>query len=136
SSTMAVTKSIVATTRPPAISAPPSTGVDDGDLAAVAAEGLAAWGRLAASGDLDEVRGLFADDGPQMELFESETGVGGLPYAVTFEEEDRVVTGEEARLNGIVRFVRTGEPTQSFRWTVVLRQSNGEWSIWTVEETH
>ena len=129
--------STVMTTRPTPRSdqAPPTTAADVGDPAVVAAEGLAAWGRLAASGDLDDVRGLFADDGPQMELFESEPGVGGLPYAVTFKEEERVVTGEEARLSGVVRFVRTGEPTQSFRWTVVLRQSGGEWSIWTVEET-
>lgn len=124
----------------PVTEATPSSAVPRADdPGAVAAEGLAAWGRFAVTGDLAEMSGLFAADGPQMTRFEEEAGgfdrVDGPAYSVTFTEEERDVSGDEARLSGIVRFVRTGEPTQSFDWTIVLHRKDEEWTIWTVEET-
>lgn len=107
----------------------------------VVAEGLAAWGRFGVSGDLATVAPWFDDRGPQWEVLRKEApalaedAVGNPPYTVTVE--DAVVAGDrrDLRVEARVRFVRTGEPSQSFRWLVHLRRGDeGLWKIWTVED--
>ena len=103
----------------------------------VTREALAAWGRFAASGDLAVVRAWFALDGPQYGRFAKEArwgGVGGDPYAVTLEVIDELTLPGSAQVTGRVVFVRTGEPSQSFRWSIELVRGDGRWLVWTVDE--
>ncbi len=102
----------------------------------VARRGLEAWGRFAASGDLDEVASWFSS-GPQWERFVEETkrgGVDGVAYSVSLTEVEVSEVEDEAVVLGRVVFVRTGEAAQVFRWRIVLVFEGREWRIWTVEE--
>lgn len=104
-------------------------------------EGLAAWGRFAVSGDLDVLEPWFDNEGPQYGLLAAEAArlaasPLGLPeYSVTMSAPQ---VGEvhhgEASVEGRVVFARTGEPSQSFWWSVLVRRSKVGWRIWTVEE--
>lgn len=116
----------------------PVTG--QGDVLSVVEEAMAAWGRFAVSGDLDEVEPFFAVDGPQYRLFVEESATlaaappGPPPYRVVVEIADVMRDAAETQVEARVRFVRTGEPSQSFRWIIVVRGVGGEWKVWTVEE--
>ena len=102
-------------------------------------EALAAWGRFAASGDLAVVRVWFVPDGPQFERFADEAregGVGGDPYSVTLEVTDALTLQDSAQVTGRVVFVRTGEPSQSFNWSIELVRRDGRWLVWTVDEVN
>ncbi|HEX2154839.1 MAG TPA: hypothetical protein VHL52_12785 [Acidimicrobiia bacterium] len=103
-------------------------------------EGLAAWGRFAVTGDLDQVEPWFWVDGPQYARFVQEAKdlaaqpVGGQAYTVTVEPADVSAAEEDAHVSGRIVFARTGEPSQSFSWVVVLRRGSGMWKIWTVDD--
>lgn len=117
-----------------------SAPTGDGDVPRVVEEALAAWGRFAVSGDLDEVEPFFVVDGPQYRLFVEEAVTlagsppGPPPYRVLVEIFDVVRDVAEVRVEARVRFVRTGEPSQSFRWVIVVRRIGHDWKVWTVEE--
>lgn len=103
----------------------------------VARGGLAAWGRFAASSDLDEVAPWFSPEGPQWERFVEEgegEGVGPPAYIVSLTDQEVSETGREVIVTGRVVFTRTGEASQSYRWRIVLVSDGDEWRIWTVEE--
>lgn len=108
----------------------------------VVEEAMAAWGRFAVSGDLEEVEPFFVVDGPQYRQFVEEAAAlavappGPPPYRVLVETSNVVRDAAEAQVEAGVRFVRTGEPSQSFRWVVVLRIVGDDWKVWTVEEEH
>lgn len=110
------------------------------DPRTVLSDGLAAWGRFAVTGDLDMVAPWFSSDGPQWERFESEAPdlsadpLGDPPYRVTVEAGDPEGDANEMTVEGRVTFVRTGEPSQTFRWRIVLRNETDGWRIWTAEE--
>lgn len=119
-------------------SATSSTLDPKSDPLEVVGEGLEAWGRFGVSKDLADVAGWFHPRGPQFERFEieaSEEPLGGPPYVVDFQPGDTESLGDEMRVSARVVFVRTGEPSQSFDWVIVLRRDDQRWSIWTVEET-
>lgn len=110
------------------------------DPRTVLSDGLEAWGRFGVTGDLDTLAPWFSSDGPQWERFESEAPelsadpLGDPPYRVTVEAGDLKGDAEEMTVVGRVTFVRTGEPSQTFRWRIVLRNETDGWRIWTVEE--
>jgi hypothetical protein len=114
----------------------PVTG--ERDVLSVVEEAMAAWGRFAVSGDLDEVEPFFAVDGPQYRLFVEEAVAlavappGPPPYRVSVETSDLVGDAAEARVEARVRFIRTGEPSQSFRWVIVVRRVGDDWKVWSV----
>lgn len=116
--------------------APPSSP----DARTVLSDGLAAWGRFAVTGNLDTVAPWFSDEGPQWERFASEAPglaadpLGDPPYRVMVEASNMTGDAGEMRVDARVRFVRTGEPSQSFRWQILLRKQSDGWRIWTVEE--
>lgn len=103
-------------------------------------EAMAAWGRFAAGGDLSEVEDWFSADGPQFRRFTEEapallTKPGGEhSYRVTVSELEVVERGDTAEASARVVFVRTGEPSQPFRWDFDLRRSVAGWKVWTVSE--
>lgn len=109
------------------------------DVLTVVTEGLAAWGQFAVSGDLAHVAPWFDAGGPQFAQFEDEAGnlsiepLGNPPYTVLLEDPvvDRI--GADAAVVGRVIFVRTGEPSQSFHWRLVVREGIDGPKIWTVE---
>ncbi|HSJ35311.1 MAG TPA: hypothetical protein VLB85_09675 [Acidimicrobiia bacterium] len=107
------------------------------DPVAVIRQGLAAWGRFAASRDLDDVEPWFAVEGPQYLQFIEEAAtapaVGGPAYSVTFDPLE-VDAADPDRIRGRVVFVRTGEASQGFDWWIVLRRLDSRLQIWTVEE--
>lgn len=125
-STMADTTAVKATVPP-----------GEQDVVAVIRQGLAAWGRFAASGDLGEVEPWFAVEGPQYLQFIEEAGaapaVGGPAYRVTFDPLE-VDGADPDRIRGRVVFVRTGEASQGFDWWIVLRRLDSRLQIWTVEQ--
>lgn len=92
------------------------------------------------TGELGEVDTWFIAGGPQFEQFQEEAvdlaedPPGDPPYTVTVGEPEAEVTDGEARVRARVVFVRTGEPSQSFDWVVVLHRVGEGWRIWTVEE--
>lgn len=111
------------------------------DPMTVVHEGIEAWGLFAVTGDLSVVQPWFSLAGPQYELFEREArgnagiALGGEPYAVTLQDETLTEAGDTAQVRGRVVFVRTGEPSQPFRWTIDLVWESERWLIWTVSET-
>lgn len=121
-------------------SSTPTPVTGQGDVVSVVEEAMAAWGRFAVSGDLDEVEPFFVVDGPQYRLFVEESATlaaaapGPPPYRVLVETFEVLKDAGEERVTARVRFVRTGEPSQSFRWVIVVRRVGGEWKVWTVEE--
>jgi hypothetical protein len=131
-----VTISSPTTTTPPTSVTPATRGPLD-----VVTEGMAAWGRFAAEGDLDTVAPWFSAGGPQWHQFEEEAAdlaavpLGGSPYSVVVDEPAIAGDGEEMRVEARVTFVRTREPSQTFEWIIVLRPEGGGWRIWTVEES-
>lgn len=111
------------------------------DVLPVVEAGLAAWGRFAVTGDLSVLKPWFDVDGPQYRQLAAEAeelaavALGPPPYSVVMS--DAVVVEEavaEVRVRGRVVFVRTGEPSQSFDWEVVVRGAAGQRRIWTVND--
>lgn len=138
SSTITIESTSVATADRTSSTSTSVTG--EGDVTSVIEKAMAAWGRFAVSGDLDEVEPFFVVDGPQYLLFVEEavalaaTPPGPPPYRVLVEIADVMRDAAETQVEAGVRFVRTGEPSQSFRWVIVVRRVRGEWKVWTVEE--
>lgn len=99
---------------------------------------MAAWGRFAVTGDLEEVSPWFAPDGPQYRQFEEEAEmlssapIGPPPYTVLVEDLHVEEWDGGARAEGGFVFVRTGEPSQSFHWVIELTRRGGRWQVWTV----
>lgn len=118
---------------------PSSTLASTSEPIAVVNAGLEAWGEFAVTGDLEVLEPWFDPDGPQFAQFRTEASTlssvppGDPPYSVTFEEIGQETVEGEIRLHGRVVFVRTGEPSQSFDWVIVLREGE-TWQIWTIEE--
>lgn len=110
------------------------------DAHTVLSDGLAAWGRFAVTGELETVAPWFSSEGPQWERFTSEAPelaadpLGDPPYRVMVEASDMTGGAGERRVDAGVTFVRTGEPSQTFQWRIVLREEADGWRIWTVEE--
>lgn len=108
------------------------------DPLVVTEAGLAGWGRFAVSGDLAQLAPWFDPAGPQFELLAAEApglveeSSGSPPYAVTLFDPVVEEEGDTATIGGRVVWARTGEPSQSHDWRIVLRQRDGAWSIWTV----
>ncbi|MFP3914154.1 MAG: hypothetical protein ACLFWM_04715 [Actinomycetota bacterium] len=130
-------------TSPPAsvpTTAASSTRLPDRSPERVVREGMEAWGRFAVAGDLGEVAPWFSPEGPQWRQFQAEAPalsdhpLGDPPYTVTVA--DLVLSREDprTRVEATVTFVRTGEPSQTFRWVVVLVGEGEDRAIWTVEE--
>lgn len=124
---------------------PPATSVvvtvtSPADVEKVVMGAMRAWGRFAVEGDLAEVAGWFATDGPQYRQFEKEAEalaaepVGPPAYAVLTEDLEVEEAGDEAQARGRFVFVRTGEVSQSFQWVIVLIRVEERWLVWTVEE--
>lgn len=143
--TSATTSAPVASTNPVAVAAPvPVAGTEvrsaGGSVEESVDAAMAAWGRFAVSGDLQELGGWFAVDGPQYRQFEGEAKqlasdpIGPPAYSVVVEDL-RVERSEgEARAGGRFVFVRTGEASRSYSWVVVLTRGGGRWVVWTVLE--
>ncbi len=108
------------------------------DVRAAVTGAMAAWGRFAVTGDLEEVSSWFAPDGPQYRQFEEEAErlesapIGPPPYTVLVEDLDVEEWDGGARAEGGFVFVRTGEPSQSFHWVIELTRRGGRWQVWTV----
>lgn len=104
-------------------------------------EALTAWGRFGVTGDLEEVAPWFITEGPQYQTFVEEAAVisarppGPPPYTVTASEVKVEKTDGEIRVSARVVFIRTGEPSQVFRWVIVLRRRADGWRVWTVEDS-
>jgi len=99
-------------------------------------EALDAWAAFAGSGDASVLVGHFHPGGPQSALLLHEArslrALGGSgPYRFQMSGA-RVLNTERGRtvLAG-VRFTGPGV-SASWRWEVVLRQSDGRWLVWTV----
>lgn len=138
-----VTTSVVgAATTSTALPAPTSvdTAPEEWGFESVLHEGMSAWGRFAVSGDLETVEPWFSTRGPQWRQFEQEAPalaeqpLGEPPYSVVVEVGE--MSGEDSlrRVEARVTWVRTGEPSQTYDWVVVMRRTQGDWRIWTVEE--
>jgi len=110
----------------------------EGSVEDVVAAAMAAWGRFAVSGDLEEVGGWFAEGGPQYRQFEEEAEelisdpIGAPPYSVVVEDLLVERSEGEARVRGRFVFVRTGEASLSYTWVVILTRQSGRWVVWTV----
>lgn len=128
--TASATTITVTTVAPATGSSPPSTAPLS--VLEIVEEGLSAWGRFATSGDLGEMTPWFHADGPQYARFVEEASdllaspLGPPHYSVILTEEET----EGSVVTGRVVFARTGEPSQSFRWRIVVRDRQ----IWTVAE--
>lgn len=120
----------------------PITGAPAPDAGprAVVEAGLAAWGRFAVSGHLAELEPWFDPEGPQYGLLAAEAPeladapLGAPAYSVVMSDPVVYSSVSETLVEGRVVFARTGEPSQSWRWRVVLRARDGSWRIWTVED--
>lgn len=141
SASTASTPATTTTTSIPANPSPSSSLLPSAeDPLTVLSEGLAAWGRFAVSGDSNAVAPWFSRDGPQWGRFQLEVPelsadpLGDPPYRVLVEKGDVSGDAEEMWVEARVTFVRTGEPSQTFRWRIVLRREDDGWRIWTVEE--
>lgn len=110
------------------------------NVLALVDEGLAAWGRFAVSGDLGELEPWFDHDGPQYGRLASEAKelaaqpLGPPPYSVVMFDPVVEAVGDEVRVSGRVVFARTGEPSQSFDWRLIVRGPVHDRRIWTVED--
>lgn len=129
---------------PPAVTAavPPAPSMIPVDTRISAAQmALAAWGEFVADGDLERLKPLFAEDGPQFQQLAGEApGLVGNPgpsYTVTTEDESVTAVDEaEAVVTANVIWRRPAEEDQEYRWKVVLRRAdNDRWLLWTVRES-
>jgi hypothetical protein len=136
--------------RPPG-AGPPSVGPDAGQAPArptsesvedAARAALDAWARFADSGDVDHLGVAFDRGGPQFARLQSEARVlatrpaAGARYSFTAtglrvsprgQDEERVVEAD-------VVVSRAGETDQRFAWQLVMRNSEGQWRLWTVRD--
>lgn len=140
------TQSPTTTTEAPSTSVAPTTTVaaTSSTIAVspivAAREALTAWGRFAVSGDLDRLEGFLHPDGPQFEQLAAEAGtladepLGPPPYTVMLVGPRIVELGPSgAVVRGGVKFARQGEPTQRYRWDLVMVPGeDGDWLLWTV----
>ncbi len=109
---------------------------------AAAREALNAWGEFALTGSLDVLVGRLAPDGPQYRLLAdeakrlSEQPMVGPVYAITMEAATVTGSGStETVIAATVRWSRSGEVGQSYRWELVLRpDDHGRWFLWTVRD--
>jgi hypothetical protein len=113
-------------------------------VVAAAREALAAWGRFAISGDLDEVNPYFAHGGPQYLRLESEAPrlaanpLGPPAYSFEFPSPTVLtVSADRTIVRGVITFARAGEAARTFRWDLKMEWSEAKqrWLLWTVTPT-
>lgn len=128
--------------KPPSVARPATP--TEVPVVEAAREALAAWGRFAISGDLDEVSPYFAHEGPQYLRLESEAprlaaNPLGLP-AYSFEFPTPTVltlSADRTIVRGVITFTRAGEAARTFHWDLKMQWSdaNKRWLLWTVTPT-
>ena len=131
------------TTRAPVVipAAPPPAELTLEDVLPTVEAALAAWGEFAVTGDLSLVAATFDHGGPQYTQLRSEAPelaaepLGPPPYVFTMIEPvlrrpdlDRAAVVTDVALD------RLDEPTQTFRWRIVMRWVGGNWLLWNVKE--
>ena len=131
------------TTSPPIVGTvpPPPTDVTLAGVLPAVERAFAAWGEFAVTGDLDLVESTFDWDGPQYTQLRGEAPalsaepLGPPPYVFTvIDPRLRRPDPDRAVVVGDVTLDRPGEPTQTFRWRIVMRWAAGEWLLWTVDD--
>ena len=114
-------------------------------LVADSRRALGDWGRFGVSGDLNLVKASFWTNGPQYKLLATESSklkrdpIGPPPYNFVLEDPVTVLPVDKGQVvRGVVKSVRQGQPTRSFRWDIYMRQdpsAGGRWRLWTVTNT-
>lgn len=116
------------------VPAAPALNLQDPVAAARAA--LVAWGDFAGTGDLSQVRRIFAAEGPQLRQLEQEAASierrAGGGYRVALTEAAAEVDGSNATVTGTVSWSRANEADQVYRWAIELRLFDGTWHLFTV----
>ncbi|MDP8969474.1 MAG: hypothetical protein M3N52_03035 [Actinomycetota bacterium] len=124
--------------RPP----PVAPTADDDDPIRAARDALRAWAVFAGSGALDALLPHFAVAGPQFRQLRAEApSLAGQPssgpaYAFGLRDAELVAnTQRSAVVRGMVVVSRPGEPTQRYRWDIVLRRDHPAqpWRVWTTK---
>lgn len=100
---------------------------------------LAAWGKFAVSGNLDEVRPYFAANGTQFRSFESEATSlqaappGGAPLNMTMTNPTTLRASDDSWIvQGPVSITRQGEQDQTLNWRIQMQETDGVWQVATV----
>jgi hypothetical protein len=106
---------------------------------------LGDWGRFGVSGDLNMVKSSFWTNGPQYRQLATESPrlkqhpIGPPAYQFVLEDPVTVLKADKGQLvRGVVKSMRQGQQTRSFRWDVYMRQdpsAGGRWRLWTVANT-
>ncbi len=131
------------TTLPPVVLTvpPPPDEITLVDVLPAVEAALVAWGEFAVTGDLDLVATTFDRAGPQYAQLRSEAPalaadpLGPPPYVFTLSEASLHRPAlDRAVVVGDVTLDRLEEPTQSFRWRIVMNWVGGEWLLWTVRD--
>lgn len=109
-----------------------STPPDSTGEIAAAEEAMSAWARFASTGDLQAVKGVFAEDGPQyQQLVQEAPTLSNEGAHYRFALADPVLL-QPGLVRGLVTVSRPGEPDQNYVWDVELRLMEGRWQVWTV----
>jgi hypothetical protein len=104
---------------------------------------LAAWGRFAVSGSLDEVGRVFDQSGPQFERLTAESrgitahppGAPAYTFTLTSGTVLRSARADERIVRADVVVSRPNEEEQQFGWDLVMRRGTEDrWLLWTVRD--
>lgn len=102
---------------------------------------LDAWGLFAVTGRMRDLGDGFVSGGPQRRQLRDEAAAIraaplGLPaYEVATGDVLTIsVTPTDVVLRAEVKWVREGAATMTYRWDIQMRQVEGVWQLFTVEE--
>lgn len=142
-STTTTASTAAPTTLPPTVLTfpPPPVEVTLADVLPAVDAAFAAWGEFAVTGDLDLVESTFDAAGPQYTQLRGEAPalsadpLGPPPYVFTvIDPRLRRPDPDRAVVVGDVTVDRPEEPTQTFRWRIVMSWVGGDWRLWTVDD--
>jgi hypothetical protein len=123
-------------TRTPVVTSPQDRLIADSRKA------LGDWGKFGVSGDLNVVKASFWTNGPQYRQLARESPrlkqhpIGQPAYQFVLENPVTVLRADKGQVvRGVVKSIRQGQQTRSFRWDIYMRQdpsAGGRWRLWTV----
>lgn len=112
-----------------------ATQGDNEEVRSVVADALVAWGKFAASGNLEDVEGFFDPDGPQWASLSAEAGSVGTGFAAEIVERSLLVNADSSKFVGEITF-SSNDDHETVTWMIDLRQTPGSrWLIWSVSDT-
>jgi hypothetical protein len=106
---------------------------------------LAAWGRFAVNGNLEEVKPYFVEDSNQYNRFKLDAAAiasqppGGAPINVTMPNPQTFNDGDNDNrwlIRGTATWVRPGEREQNFNWEITMTRASDRqpWLIQSVRQ--